>query len=1120
MTGFTVPDSSPPSTPDGRGTRKSTMFGGLGSNPSTTPAGPPPSFTPMGPPPSSVFGSSELRSGKLFVPSKPTFASSTANGDRPRTEGLFGQGLPKSAPSFFDGRTKNGTPARPNPLSNGPVRAPQASPPDEESISDHEDIDDSMVDMDGVEEDEQDYSSGNLSDQSALSDSEDQSRHSSVQSQQSTPRGMKRSHGGEEISYSISVPQPPVGKPSNSSAIPTVAKGIAQRAGAASVDEPDGLILATESLLFQLHRRCTSFLSETALKEAALAALPDDLEKLWRIYSRSPEIEPDNDERQPYVIGPTANASPVAKAAYLSNLLLKLHHPPLAKASNSFYPSRASRSVGFSQTFDTHMAGRPLPLPKVLLDWLNTHHNSYPSALLDLRNHQPNAAAHENFWDIIMMSILRGKYEEVIAVLKEADFQFASRATDDDWISSGSKAKARSKTRYSDIEIGNTRRVINRLIQVLEQCPVVQNGDWDVRGNGWVLFRLRADQASIDLSVFAEGGDRDSGTQTPSFSAENFGLRRKPNTTSSLSQASRRAESKVPWSIYQNLKTLYGLLMGNNTELVAFSQDWLEATIALTAWWDGKDDTPRDSRYSMDPRDLNDEQAYAQQLAQAFSRVTSDESDESDTAFSIDSLKPIEVGLASIFEGNIEGVVGILRGWSLTVTSTVIEIATAGGWLPTTDNNSLMGGFNKSDLMVLSYGQPKSEVGRDNVLIEYAEGLFERELLDPEKAGAGGFVANLQTPKAPREGWEIGVQVLGRLTNVELANKKVSELLDWLPLESSLRVDKVLDTCRGIGLGDQARKIAEKYADQLIDESQKYGEALIYYSRAHVIKKLKAVLDLLISFCLVHSAAFPAEPELDDHLRQLLIDPKKTLTELAQGDLEAARLLHESLSGYATLRRFYDLRDEEVNLKPGEKLTHRPLTRQRKAAAALIAVITSAADSIHGGLYDENSGAIVSVDGLLALLGEAVVLVDQPIRILTLPQTFALLQAIEDLQTVHTRVYAQCDEFYRSAVAASQGSQAPSPRATLKKSISSMTSSSGFSLIGSSMLGDGPKDGRGETSSLGSSGVLVKGHIKRGWDWRKILGVHANGSDVCRVLRLGIAREVARAWLEGEEGTR
>lgn len=88
-------------------------------------------------------------------------------------------------------------------------------------------------------------------------------------------------------------------------------------------------------------------------------------------------------------------------------------------------------------------------------------------------------------------------------------------------------------------------------------------------------------------------------------------------------------------------------------------------------------------------------------------------------------------------------------------------------------------------------------------------------------------------------------------------------------------------------------------------------------------------------------------------------------------------MLHTHLTGYATLRKFYDLRDEEVNLEQGQKPRLRPIARKNAAATALLAVINSAADSIHGGLYDEDRGSIVQVDGLLALLGEAMVFVDR-----------------------------------------------------------------------------------------------------------------------------------------------
>ena len=81
----------------------------------------------------------------------------------------------------------------------------------------------------------------------------------------------------------------------------------------------------------------------------------------------------------------------------------------------------------------------------------------------------------------------------------------------------------------------------------------------------------------------------------------------------------------------------------------------------------------------------------------------------------------------------------------------------------------------------------------------------------------------------------------------------------------------------------------------------------------------------------------------------------------------------------------------------------------------------------------------------------------------------------------------------------------------LKKTVSSMTGSSSFSLIGSSMLPT-------ETQATEGSGVLVKADVKRGWDWRKGLPREGTSKDVIRILRLGLAKEIARGWLAGEEG--
>lgn len=107
---------------------------------------------------------------------------------------------------------------------------------------------------------------------------------------------------------------------------------------------------------------------------------------------------------------------------------------------------------------------------------------------------------------------------------------------------------------------------------------------------------------------------------------------------------------------------------------------------------------------------------------------------------------------------------------------------------------------------------------------------------------------------------------------------------------------------------------------------------------------------------------------------------------MAGVDEEAAGILQFYFSGYATLRRYYETRDEAIGLKEGQRPRFKPLARRRAAAQALVAVISSAADSIYGGLYDPDRDSAVQVDGLLALLGEALPFVERKSRCFMLDQ--------------------------------------------------------------------------------------------------------------------------------------
>jgi hypothetical protein len=297
----------------------------------------------------------------------------------------------------------------------------------------------------------------------------------------------------------------------------------------------------------------------------------------------------------------------------------------------------------------------------------------------------------------------------------------------------------------------------------------------------------------------------------------------------------------------------------------------------------------------------------------------------------------------------------------------------------------------------------------------------------------------------------------------------------------------------------------QKYADNLSDSTHRYGAAIWYYALAHNEKKVKDVLDLLISLSLLHSVAYPPENEMDDHLDGLINSPKETIAGFVRTDYEAAKIVHRLLSGYATLRTFYKLRDGK------DSNTLQDHATKAKAATALMAVITSSDDNIRGGLYDEERGAVVSVDFLLALLGEALVFVNQEDSVLTSQQIDTLLKAVEDIQSVPSYVYAVCKEFFDIVMNSAQGLKGSTPMDLLKKSTSSMSGSS-YAMTGSSMLASQFQ------KSIRGSGVLSKEKVHRGWDWRTGLTAGITSQDVLKILRYGLAHDVARTSILMADG--
>jgi homoaconitase len=296
---------------------------------------------------------------------------------------------------------------------------------------------------------------------------------------------------------------------------------------------------------------------------------------------------------------------------------------------------------------------------------------------------------------------------------------------------------------------------------------------------------------------------------------------------------------------------------------------------------------------------------------------------------------------------------------------------------------------------------------------------------------------------------------------------------------------------------------SKTYADILSKESHRYGDALWYYALSHRTDKVREVLNLLISLSLTESTVYPQEKDLDDELKKLLRNRTQTLERRANQDLEAAQLLGRMLSGYATLRKFYELRDE---LKDEDLASTKAAGIKKQAAIALVAVISSSDDNIRGGLYDETRDAVVSEDFLLALLGEATVFINQTPAAITLDQIDILLKAIEDVQTVGSRVYTACDDFFNVVLSTGQGLKGSTPADLMKKSTASLSGSS-YVLSGSSML-----------ASHMHKSVSGGGKIHRGWDWRKNWTATTNSEEVLRTLRHGLARDLASLWLDDADG--
>lgn len=1085
------PASPAPSTPE-KGSRAPTGFSFLGEHPSTTPAGPPPSsvasFTPAGAPSESYFGSSLLqgtndsrrhfdaqastRSGKnLFghvgTANTPLGRSIRGHGRQPSAlSRQFTAGdeddddddedepeLPPPRGSLF--RMSSAVPERPE-VDDGEMTAEIERYIDQDLAAHDKDL--RRVDsQDGSEEgdmflnmrhDDRPYGQPVIGEESDLM-------------MLNTPAATDRVRKEAEDIFKRSAAHFGTSMRKGGFQFATIAKDLYGQRDTAPIAETPDLLLKTEELVCRLYEEGVGTEDDVEKMDNSLASVTYRIVRLWNDYvDELPQPEGEDFAS----IGPGASAEPFEKASYLAHLILRMHH------------TRFDDEAGEEKT---------PPLPEILFEWMQSSHNLYPDQVREISRYKPSPACHTLYWQTLRNTLLRGDVNGASLLLREAGWEHVRRGP------RGDKA-------YTGKALENVRRFALATSDMLDQCPG-KRSEWDIWNSNWTLFRIQAQGSLNRLQLFAEGKDqglRDS--LDDEFSPQGH----------SLSTMAKKASSQIPWDIYENLQTVYGIVLGDHEAIMDVAQDWCEATVGLFGWWDDSNQRQKSLRLShsqaLRASRLGTSEDYFERLATAFHLVI-------DSDLNPNAMNPMEVAIASAFEGNVNAVIGFLRIWSLPLACTVCEIASLGGWLPPPEITSPLptDALDMEDLALLGVTIPSAEEHqgiKDTTLVSYARELAGIEQLSPQ-----------------RDGWEMAIQVLGRMDSPEKSEETVGELLRdllaTLDENSSQTVDKIWRILNDLGMINYAEETAEvsfadvdgkswgltatqTYAEILSRESHRYGEALWYYALSHRSDKVREVLNLLMSYSLLQSTVYPAEKDLDQDLKDMLRKRTETLEKRAKQDLEAAQLLGRMLSGYATLRKFYELRDEQ---KLDVVSPSRALALKRKAAFALVAVISSADDNIRGGLYDETRDAVVSEDFLLALLGEATVFINQSPAVMTLDQIDILLKAIEDIETVGDRVYSACDEFFNLVLGSAQGLKGSTP-ADLMKSTNSLSGST-FMMTGSTML-----------ASHMHKSIISGGKVHREWDWRKGFNKTSKGGDVLGKLRQGLAKDLAALWLEDADG--